>query len=117
MVDGWNDGEEERGSKVVNEGFLFFFFFLSTHIDISHHFFGRNGGIDTSYAALVNVNVQLDALEPPQKEYNRYWRDARKNDDDRYSQHPAGIRGGYSYALKTKEGEKKKKERNVEVVT
>lgn len=110
MVDGWNDGEEERGSKVVSEGFLFFFFFLSTHIDISHHFFGRNGGIDTSYAALVNVNVQLDALEPPQKEYNRYWRDARKNDDDRYSQHPAGIRGGYSYALKTKEGEKKKKE-------
>lgn len=103
----WKNKEDRK--SWVKVFFLFFFPFLSTHIDISHHFFCRNGGIDTSYAALVNVNVQLDALEPPQKEYNRYWRDARKNDDDRYSQHPAGIRGGYSYALKTKEGKKERK--------
>lgn len=82
----------------------------STHINIAHHLFGRNSGIYASYTALMNVNVQLDALKPSQKKYDRYWRDARENDDGRYGQHPTGIRGGYGYTLKRIKG-------NIEVET
>lgn len=53
----------------------------------------------------MDVNVQLDALEPSQKEYNRYWRDAHENDDNRYGQYPAGVCGGHSYTLQPINGE------------
>lgn len=96
------NGEDDKDawSILVKRAYHDRSFFSSTHIDITHHLFSGNCSIYTSYAALMNVNVQFDALEPSQKKYDWYWRDARENDDSRYGQHPAGIRSRYGYTLK-----------------
>lgn len=87
--------ERRECNWTMMKQFPFFF----TYIHVSHHLFGGNSGIDTSYTALMDVHVQFDTLEPSQEEYNGYWRDARENDDGCYGQDPVGIAHGYWFSL------------------
>lgn len=72
----------------------------STHVNIAHHFFGGNGGVDTTNTALMDIHVEFHALESSQEENDRNRRDTRENYDSRDAQYPAGITRGFCHALK-----------------
>lgn len=64
---------------------------ICTHVNVAHHLFGRNGGIDATNTALMYVHVEFHALESSQEEHDRNRRDTRENYGRGDAQHPAGV--------------------------
>lgn len=71
-----------------------------THVNVAHHFFGGNGGVDTTNTALMDIHVEFHALESSQKENDRNRRDTRENYSGCDAQNPTGITRWFCHTLK-----------------
>lgn len=62
-----------------------------TYVLIRHHLLGRDGRVDAPDGALVDVQVVLQALEPPQQEHDRYRQYPRADHDNGHRHDPGRI--------------------------